>query len=79
MVLLTVHGFSLALLGYHPRLRMVRLLRRREFFCPLYLCDLPPFVYLSPFIGMFSPTVPGGDTPCLTAGDARAERGRTRG
>ena len=23
------HGFPLALLGYHPRLRMVRLLRRR--------------------------------------------------
>ena len=48
-------------------------------FCPLFLCDLPPFVHLSPFIEMFSPTVPGGDTPYLIAGDARAERGRTRG
>ena len=26
---LPVHGFPLALLGYHPRLRMVRLRRRR--------------------------------------------------
>ena len=30
---LPVHGFPLALLGYHPRLRMVRLRRRRQLLC----------------------------------------------
>ena len=28
-----LHGFALALLGYHPRLSMVRLRRRRQLLC----------------------------------------------
>ena len=33
---LPVHGFTFALLGYHPRLRMVRLRRRREWLFSAY-------------------------------------------
>ena len=43
MVLLTVHGFSLALLGYHPRLRMVRLRWRRELFLSTISLRPPSF------------------------------------
>ena len=67
--------------GHHPRLSMVRLRRRREYLCVDAAEEERWYEHLQTYAickggdrrnaSTCSPTVPRGDTPCVTAGDAQ--------
>ena len=67
--------------GHHPRLSMVRLRRRREFLCVDAAEEERWYEHLQTYAickgggrrnaSTCSPTVPRGDTLCVTAGDAQ--------
>ena len=67
--------------GHHPRLSMVRLRRRREYLCVDAAEEERWYEHLQTYAicknrgrrnaSTYSPTVPRGDTPCVTAGDAQ--------